>query len=83
MSLRKRWPNEAENARVDSIAETHSIERHVKQMLDQLEGGKNVGSTELAIRLGRISLATMNIRTKLIDAGDRRFADDKSRPDSE
>jgi len=68
MTPRKRWPNEAEYARVDSIAETHVIERQVATMLQELGEGKTVGSTELAIRLGKISLSNGNIRTKLMDA---------------
>lgn len=72
MTPRKRWPNEAEYARVDSIAETHVIEKQVKVMMDELEAGKTVGSTELAIRLGKISHSSFNIRVKLVDAGGRK-----------
>lgn len=74
MSLRKRWPNEAENARLDSIALAKKIKAHVNTMLNDLEVGKTVSSLELSIRLGRILQASGEIETCLIEVGDRKFA---------
>lgn len=74
MSMRKRWPNEAENARMDAIARAKSIKNHVDTMLSDLEKGKTVSSLELSIRLSRILQAAGAIETSMIEAGDRKFA---------
>ena len=74
MSLRKRWPNEAENARMDAVTRARSIKTHVDTMLSDIEKGKTVSSLELSIRLSRILQAASAIETSMIEAGDRKFA---------
>lgn len=74
MSLKKRWPNEAEAARMDAIVRSKSIKNHVDTMLNDLEKGKTVSSLELSIRLGRILQAASDIEASMIEAGDRKFA---------
>lgn len=75
MTLKKRWPNEADNARMDSIALARRIKQQIMPMIDALETGKSVTSLELSLRLARISTAANDIEVKLIEAGPREFAD--------
>jgi len=75
MTLRKRWPNEADHARLDSIALARKIKQQVLPMLEALEAGKAVTSLELSLRLNRISNSAGDIEVKLIEAGPQEFAD--------
>jgi hypothetical protein len=75
MTPKLRWPNEANNARLDSIALAESVKRQVIPMLEALESGKNVSALELAVRLNRISNAANDIKLKLIEAGPQKFLD--------
>lgn len=75
MTARKRWPNEAENARIDSISLAQMIKKQILPMLDALEQGKQVTSLELSLRLNRISNGANEIELKLRDAGPREFVD--------
>ena len=75
MTQRKRWPNEADHARLDSIALARKIKQQVLPMLDALEAGKVVTSLELSLRLNRITNAASEVEVKLIEAGPQEFAD--------
>lgn len=81
MTLRKRWPNEADRARMDSIALARRIKQQILPMLEALEQGKLVSSLELSLRLNRISNAAGDIEVKLIEAGPQEFADEKKDTD--
>lgn len=78
MTPRKRWPNEAEHARMDSICLATQIKQQVLPMLEALEAGKPVTSLELSLRLHRISNAANNIEIKLREAGPQEFLDERS-----
>ena len=54
MTPKRRWPNAAENARTESIAQAKKIIAQMAPMKDALESGKSVSSLELVIRIGRI-----------------------------
>jgi|GEM_PF-2360349 hypothetical protein len=75
MTPRKRWPNEADNARLDAIALARRVKAQIGPMLDALEGGKAVSSLELSLRLNRISNAANEIEVKMIQAGPQDFID--------
>ena len=75
MTPKKRWPNEAENARLDSIALAEQVKRQILPMLDALEEGKSVSALELSLRLTRINNAANEIKTKLLEASPQRFLD--------
>ena len=75
MTPRKRWPNEADNARLDAIALARRVKAQISPMLDALEGGKAVSSLELSLRLNRISNAANDIEVKLLQAGPQDFVD--------
>jgi hypothetical protein len=75
MTARKRWPNEAERARMDSISLARRIKQQIEPMLKALEEGKSVTSLELALRLNRIGTAANEIEVKLVEAGPREFLD--------
>jgi hypothetical protein len=75
MTAKKRWPNDAENARRESISLAVVVTRHVSTMLDQLENGKSISSLELSIRLARINSAASEIKVKLLEAGPQKFLD--------
>lgn len=77
MTRRKRWPNEADNARMDSIALARKIRQQITPILDALEAGKVVSSLEISLRLNRISMAAGDIEVKLIEAGPQDFAEEK------
>ena len=75
MTPRKRWPNEAEHARLDSMSLARRIKQQIEPMLDALEKGKIVTSLELSLRLNRISIAANEIEVKMIEAGPKEFLD--------
>ncbi len=75
MTPRKRWPNEADRARLDSITLALRIKQQIEPMLEALEHGKLVTSLELSLRLNRISNAAGDIQVKLIEAGPQEFLD--------
>lgn len=75
MTARKRWPNEAEHARMDGICLASQIKQQVLPMLEALEDGKLVTSLELSLRLHRISNAANSIEIKLREAGPKEFTD--------
>ena len=73
MTRKKRWPNEADHARLDAIALAQRVKAQILPMLEALENGKSVSALELALRLNRISNAANEIKVKLIEAGPQRF----------
>ena len=73
MTLKKRWPNEAERARTEAIAQAKKILALMDPMKDALENGKPVSSTELMIRIGRMSDAANRIIQELIEVGPKNF----------
>ncbi len=75
MTPKKRWPNEANAARAESIMLAEAVTRQVMSMLEQLESGKSVSSLELSIRLARINSAASEIKVKLLGAGPQEFLD--------
>jgi hypothetical protein len=75
MTPRKRWPNEADHARLDAIALARRVKTQILPMLEALEQGKMVTSLELSLRLNRISNAANEIEVKLIEAGPKEFLD--------
>ena len=75
MTARKRWPNEADNARMDAIALAERVKAQVMPMLDALEQNKNVSAIEMALRLSRILNAANEIKLKLIEVGPQNFLD--------
>lgn len=78
MTARKRWPNEADHARMDSICLATQIRQQVLPMLEALEEGKMITSLELSLRLHRISNAANGIEIKLREAGPQEFLDDRT-----
>lgn len=75
MTLKKRWPNEAEHARMDAIALAERVKAQILPMLEALENGKNVTALELSLRLNRISIAANEIKVKLLEVGPSKFLD--------
>lgn len=75
MTPKKRWPNDAEHARTESIAQAKKVIAQMAPMKDALEVGKPVSSLELSIRLGRISDAAHKIIVELTAVGPQSFAD--------
>ncbi len=75
MTARKRWPNEAEHARMDAICSAMQIKKQIEPMLEALEEGKMITSLELSLRLHRISNAANDIEIKLREAGPQEFID--------
>lgn len=73
MTPKRRWPNEAENARTEAIAQAKKIIAQMAPMKDALEVGKTVSSLELAIRLGRMSDAANRIIQELMASGPQNF----------
>ncbi len=73
MTPKRRWPNEAENARTESIAHAKKVIAQMAPMKDALEAGKSVSSLELAIRLGRISDSANRIIQELMAVGPQSF----------
>jgi len=75
MTPKKRWPNSAEHARTESIAQARKVIAQMSPMLDALESGKSVGSVELLIRLNRMSNAAHRIIEELTAFGPQKFLD--------
>ncbi len=75
MTARRRWPNEADHARLDGICLARRIKQQILPMLEALEEGKPVTSLELSLRLNRISNAANDIEVKLLQAGPQEFID--------
>lgn len=75
MTPRLRWPNQAEHARTESIAQARRALSQMSPMKDALEEGKPVSSLELSIRLGRISDSVHRIIEELTVVGPQKFAD--------
>jgi len=75
MTPKRRWPNAAENARTESIAQAKKIIAQMAPMKDALESGKSVSSLELVIRIGRISDSANRIIQELISVGQQEFLD--------
>lgn len=73
MTRRKRWPNEAENARLDALALAKKISQQVMPMVAAIEEGKIVSALELSVRLIRINAAAKDIELKLLQAGPTTF----------
>lgn len=73
MTPKRRWPNEAENARTESIAQAKKMLVQMAPMKDAIEAGKSVSSLELAIRLGRMSDAANRIIQELMASGPANF----------
>jgi hypothetical protein len=73
MTAKKRWPNEADRARTEAIAQARKILAQMEPMKDALEQGKPISMTELLIRLGRMSDAANEIIKELIAAGPQKF----------
>jgi hypothetical protein len=75
MTLKKRWPNEADHARTESIAQARKAISQMEPMKDALEAGKTISSLELSIRLGRISDAVNKIIVELTAIGPQKFSE--------
>ena len=75
MTLKKRWPNEADHARTESIAQARKILSQMAPMKDALEEGKTVSSLELSVRLSRMSDAAHRIIEELSLFGVQKFVD--------
>ena len=75
MTPKKRWPNEADYARIDAIVLAERVKAQILPMLDALEKGKSVSALELSLRLNRISIAVSEIKTKLLEVGPQKFLD--------
>jgi hypothetical protein len=73
MTLKKRWPNEADHARTEAIAQAKKIIAQMEPMKDALESGKQVSSMELLIRLNRMSDAANKIIIELVTFGPQNF----------
>ena len=75
MTAKKRWPNEADHARTEALAQAKKIILQMSPMKDALEDGKSVSSLELSIRLSRMSDAANRIITEMIAIGPQNFLD--------
>ncbi len=75
MTPKKRWPNEANGARLDSICQARRIKQQIEPLLQALEEGKMITSLELSLRLHRISNEANDIEIKLREAGPKEFID--------
>ncbi len=77
MTPKIRWPNFANSARTESIAQAHRIIAQLAPIKDALEANKQVGSLELSIRIGRISDATHVIINQLTTVGPDHFQEER------
>lgn len=77
MTRKKRWPNEADHARLDAIALAQRVKAQILPMLEALESGKTVSALELSLRLNRISNAANEIALKLMEAGPQKFLEER------
>ena len=75
MTPRKGWPNAADSARTESIAQAKKILNQMSPMKDALEQNKPVSSLELSIRLGRISDAANKIIQELAAFSQQKFTE--------
>jgi hypothetical protein len=73
VSYKIRWPNAAEHAREDAIAEARRIIAQLAPIKDAIEQGKMVSVLELQIRIGRVSDAANIIIQELIKVGPQNF----------
>jgi hypothetical protein len=72
MTRRKRWPNEADWARLDAIAKAHSIDAMARPILE----GESMTEIERIQRAGRICRAALEIVEKMLAVGPQEFAKD-------
>ena len=75
MTPKRRWPNEADHARTESISQAKKVIAQMAPMKDALEAGKGVSSLELSIRLSRMSDAAHKIIEELIACGPQKFVE--------
>jgi len=68
MTPRKRWPNEADHARTEGIAQAQKIIAQLAPMKDAIESGKSIAVLELSIRITRISDSANKIIQELMKA---------------
>ena len=73
MTLKRRWPNDAERARTESIAQARKILAQMSPMKDALEAGKSVNSMELLVRLIRMSDSSNRIIQELMAFGPNKW----------
>lgn len=73
MTPKIRWPNQADHARTESIAQARKIIAQMDPMKDALEEGKPVSSLELSIRFNRMSDAANKIIQELMAVGPQKF----------
>lgn len=75
MTPPRRWPNEADHARTESIAQAKKIVQQMAPMKDAIEAGKSVSSLELMVRLSRMSDAANKIVEELMRVGPKIFSE--------
>ena len=75
MTANRRWPNNAEHARLDAIALAERAKAQVMPMLEALEQNKNVSALELSLRLSRVLNSVNEIKVKLLEVGPQKFLD--------
>ena len=75
MTLKKRWPNEADRARTEAIVQAKQILEQMEPMKEALSAGKPVSHVELLIRIIRMSDAANRIITELVAYGPYEFID--------
>ena len=75
MTLKKRWPNEADRARTEAISQAKKILTEMEPMKDALSAGKPVSHVELLVRIIRMSDAANRIITELVAYGPHEFID--------
>jgi len=68
MTPKKRWPNDADWARLDAIKLAQDVTEQTDCLITQLENNKPIIPLELSVRLARIQKAAMQIEHKLINA---------------
>lgn len=69
MTLKRRWPNEAENARENSIALAMRIDNLARPILD----GEQMTQIEVVRRAGQICRAALEILRELQAVGPQRL----------
>lgn len=69
MTPRKRWPNEAERARIEVIAQARRIDLLARPILD----GEPMTEVERVQRAGQICRSALAITTELISVGPQEF----------
>lgn len=73
MTAKLRWPNVAEQAREEAIAQAKKILAQMEPMKAALEEGKGISSTELAVRFSRMSDGCNKIIIELMRVGPQNF----------